>query len=181
MMPSFTKNQVLILEIFFNHPENAFYLRQISRFLGKEPGVFQRDINNLVKDGILESYYEGNNRFFKINKKYPLYKDLKNIFFKTIGAKGELEKILKDIKGVKNAFIYGSFAKGEEQKQSDIDLCIIGSIDENSLIRKLTQLEKKLEREINYILIDEKEYKDRLKNKDSFLENINNQDKIYLI
>jgi predicted nucleotidyltransferase len=180
MIPTFTKNQALILEIFFNHPEDAYYLRQISRFLGKEPGVFQRDINNLVKNGILESFYQGNNRFFKINKNYSLYKDLKSIFFKTIGAQGELERILKNIKGIKSAFIYGSFAKGEEQKQSDIDLCIIGSINENLLIRKLTQLEKKIDREINYILIAEREYKNKLKNKDSFLENINKQDKIYL-
>jgi predicted nucleotidyltransferase len=181
MLPTFTKNQALILEIFFNHPESAYYLRQISRFLNKKPGVFQRDINNLVKNGILESYYQGNNRFFKINKNHPLYKELKSIFFKTIGIKGKLERIVKDIKGIKEAFIYGSFAKGEEQEQSDIDLCVIGTIDENSLIKKLTELEKKIDREINYILISEKEYKDRLKNKNSFLENINKQDKIHLI
>ena len=180
MIPAFTKNQSLILEIFFNHSEDSYYLRQISRFLNKEPGVFQRDINNLVKDGILESYYQGNNRFFKINKNYPLYKDFKNIFFKTIGARGELEKILKNTKGIKEAFIYGSFARREEKKQSDIDLCIIGSINENSLIKKLTQLEKKINREINYILLSEKEYKDKLKNKNSFLENIIKQEKIYL-
>ena len=181
MVPSFTKNQVLILEIFFNHPDDAYYFRQISHFLNKKPGVFQRDINNLVKNDVLESYYQGNNRFFKINKNYSLYKDLKNIFFKTIGVKGELERILKDIEGIKNAFIYGSFARGEEQKQSGIDLCIIGSIDENLLIKKLTELEKKVDREINYILIAESEYKNKLKNKNSFLKNINKQDKIYLI
>jgi predicted nucleotidyltransferase len=181
MIPTFTKNQGLVLEIFFNNPENAYYLRQISRLLNKKPGVFQRDINNLVKNGILESYYQGNNRFFKINKNHSLYKELKSIFFKTIGIRGKLEKIVKEIEGIKKAFIYGSFARGEEQKQSDIDLCIIGSIDENYLIKKLTELEKKLNREINYILISEKEYKNRLKNKDSFLENINKQDKINLI
>jgi len=181
MLPNFTKNQGLILEIFFNHPEDAYFLRQLSRFLNKKPGVFQRDINNLVNNGVLESYYKGNNRFFKINKNYSLYKDLKNIFFKTTGIKGKLEKILTNIEGIKSAFIYGSVARGEEQKQSDIDLCIIGSIDENPLIKKLTELEKEVDREINYILIDDKEYKDKLKNKDSFLENINKQDKIQLI
>ncbi|HPC31101.1 MAG TPA: nucleotidyltransferase domain-containing protein [Candidatus Paceibacterota bacterium] len=181
ILPTFTKNQILILELFFNHPDDSYYLRQISRFLNKKPGVFQKDINKLVENGILESYYQGNNRFFKINKNYPLYQDLKNIFFKTVGIKGELERILKNIKGIKSAFIYGSFAKGEEQKRSDIDLCIIGSVDENSLIKKLTELEKKINREINYILLDEREYVNKLKNKDSFLKNITKQDKIYLI
>ncbi len=47
-MLNFTKNQTLVLEIFFNQPERAFYLRELARLLGKQPGVFQKDINKLV-------------------------------------------------------------------------------------------------------------------------------------
>jgi predicted nucleotidyltransferase len=181
MFPNFTKNQRLILEIFFNHSDEAFYLRQIARLLNKKPGVFQRDINNLVDDGIIESYYQGNNRFFKINKNYPLYQELKSIFLKTSGVQAELLKVLKGIKGIKQAFIYGSFARGEEKKDSDIDLFLIGTVDEKVLIEKLTKLETKFTREINYSLIGETEYKKKLKNKDSFLLNILKQSKIDLI
>lgn len=177
----FTKNQTLILEIFFNNPEKAYYLREIARMLGKEPGFFQREILKLVDDGILETYYVANSRFFKINKNYPLYNELKSIFFKTVGIEGTFKKEFKKIKGIKKAFIYGSFAQGKEKATSDIDLVIIGAVDENELLKLVNKLEKKFEREINYILMTEKEFQKKIKEKNSFLENVLKQKRINLI
>lgn len=177
----FTKNQTLILEIFFNHPQKSFYLRQIARMLGKEPGVFQKDINQLVKDGLLISKYQANNRFFGLNKEYPLYYELKSIFFKTIGIEGTLKKFLKEIKGIKRAFIYGSFAEKKEREESDIDLIIIGSSKEDDILDIVSKLENKFRRQINYILISGKEYQKKVENKNSFLINVLRKKKIELI
>jgi predicted nucleotidyltransferase len=177
----FTKNQTLILEIFYSHPEKLYYLRELAQMMGKEPGVFQKDINKLVEEGFLENYYKTKRRFFKINKKYPFYNELKSIFFKTVGVKGRLQKELKGIKGVKEAFIYGSFARGEEKESSDIDLFIIGSADEDEILDLIDKLENKFGREINYILMNEKEFQKKLKEKNSFLENILSQKRIKLI
>ena len=55
-----------------------------------------------------------------------------------------LQECLKNIKGIEYAFIYGSFAKGEEKETSDIDLFIIGKVDEGKLIDEANKLEKKL-------------------------------------
>lgn len=181
MLPKFTKNQILILEVFFNHPEKTFYLRELGRIVGKEPGVFQKDIEALAKSGLLESYRDASRRFFRLNKKYPLYEELKSIFFKTIGIKGELQRGLRKIKGIQKAFIYGSFARGEEKAGSDIDLCVIGSIDEDAFLDLISSLEKKMGREISYTLIGEDEFEEKLEKKDSFLENILNQPKIELL
>lgn len=181
MALKFTKNQTLILEIFFNNPEKSYYLRELARIINKKPGVFQRDINNLVEKGILESYYRANSRFFNLNKKYPLYKEFKSIFFKTVGAEGALKKELRRLPGIKESFIYGSFAQGEEKSFSDVDVFIIGSINEDDIIDIITQLEKRINREINYILMTEQEFQKKLKEKNSFLENILNQKRIKLI
>lgn len=181
LLPKFTKNQVLILEVFFNHPEKAFYLRELARIVGKEPGVFQRDIETLSKEGLLESYRDGNRRFFRLNKNYPLYEELKSMFFKTVGIKGELQRRLSKIEGVERAFIYGSFARGEETGASDIDLCVIGSVDENKLLDIVGLLEEKTGREINYTLISKGEFQRKIEEKNSFLKNILNQPKIELL
>lgn len=171
MALKFTKNQTLILEILFYHPEQSYYLRELGRMLGKKPGVFQRDINNLVKAGVLENFYRANSRFFILNKKYPLYREIKNIFFKTVGVQNHLKKTLSKIKGVKQAFIYGSYAAEREGAASDIDLFVIGSINEDDLIDVILPLEKKFNREINYVLITEKEFQQK-KSKNSFINNI---------
>ncbi len=181
MLLKFTKNQILILEIFFNHSEKSYYLREIARFLGKEPGVFQKDINKLTEQDVLITYHEANRRFFKLNKKYPIYKELKSIFFKTVGIKGRLERELKQIRGIKEAFIYGSFAHEKEKEGSDIDIFVVGSVNEDKLIDLIIQLEKKFSREINYTLMNKEEFKKKLKEKNSFLKNILIQEKIKLI
>lgn len=181
MLPGFTKNQILLLEVFFNDPEKSRYLREIGRIVNKEPGVFQKDIKKLSEAGILESYYDGNRHFFKLNKNYFLFEELKSIFFKTVGVKARLREGLKKIKGIKKAFIYGSFARGDEKSASDIDLFVIGSINEDELLDFISGLEKSIGRECDYILMSEKEYERKLNEGSSFLKNILSRDIIELV
>lgn len=181
MTLQFTKNQIKILEVFFNHPEKSYYLREIGRLLGKEPGVFQKDINKLVENGVLTSEYQANSRFFKLNQNYPLYKELKSIFFKTLGAEGRLKEILKTDKNIKIAFIFGSFAQKKEDSFSDIDLMLIGNPNEDLLITKISQLENRLDREINYHIFSETNWQKTIQREDAFLKNILSGPKIFLI
>lgn len=181
MALNFTKKQTQILEIFFNNPEKSYYLRQLARLLGTEPGVFQRDINALEKKGILTSEFQANSRFFKLNKKYPLYQEIKSIFFKTAGAEGQLREILGKFQEVKAAFIFGSYAKGEEDSLSDIDVMIIGDINEKKFIENIRKLEDKLDREVNYHIYSQNDWRKKVKEKNSFIEKMSHKPKIFLI
>jgi len=176
MVLNFTKNQKLILELFFNDANKEYYLREIGRIIGKEPGVFQKDINNLMKAGILLSEKKANSRFFRLNKNYLLYNELKSIFFKTVGVKAKLKEILGEIKDIETAFIFGSFAKNKEDSLSDIDLMIIGKPDENLFIEKISKLEKEINREINYHIFLKKD----LDKNNSFIAGVLNGPKIFL-
>lgn len=178
---NFTKNQILILGIFFNNPEKSYHLRGIGKIIGKEPGVFQRDINKLTEEELLNSFYQANSRFFKINKKHHLYGELKSIFFKTVGIEGVLKREFKKAKGVKEAFIYGSFAQNKEKNSSDVDILIIGPADENGIIDLANRLESKFGREVNYTLMTEKEFLKKKKEGNSFLQNILNKKIIKLV
>ena len=53
-----------------------------------------------------------------------------------------LQNILEKFKAIRQAFIYGSFAKGEEREDSDIDLLIIGKVDEDKLIEDIAKKAK---------------------------------------
>ncbi len=177
----FTKNQRLILNEFLNSPGSTFYLRQLSRRLGKPAGVFQRDINKLFGDGWLTERREANCRFFAINKKHPLYPELRSVFMKTVGAAGQLTREFKKIKGINRAFIFGSFARGEERSSSDIDVMIIGEPEENEALDAISRLEGKFNRDINYSVITDEEYQRRLEQGDSFLRNVEQAKKIELL
>ncbi len=180
-MKILTENKAELLKIFLTNPERSFFMQEIGRALGKKPGVFQRILNNFVEEGVLESEYRANARYFWINKNYPLYQELKSIVFKTVGLQGSVTNILKKIKGISFAFIYGSYAKDKEHKASDFDVMIIGDINEGALITKLDQLESQIKREINYNLYTLEGFKSDVRKKSSFLMEIMADKKIMLI
>jgi predicted nucleotidyltransferase len=176
-----TKTRAALLNLLLTNPERSFYMQEIGRILGKKPGTFQRAINNMVSEGVLISEYKANARFFQANKKYPIYKELKSIVFKTVGVQGRIRDALEKIGNVKFAFIYGSYAKARETYVSDIDLVVIGNANEDTLIKVLDSLEDKFQREINYKLYTFKEFKKEIKEKEPFLLEIMRDKKIMLI
>ncbi len=169
IMKELAKNRAAILALLLTNPERSFYLQEIGRTIGKKPGVFQRTINRLVQEGILVSEYRANARYFMANKDYPLYRELKSIVFKTVGLIGSIRNALEAMGTVDLAFIYGSYARNSENYLSDIDLVIIGKINEDKLIKKLDRLEDLFKREINFKLYSFKEFRKLVRSKDPFI------------
>ncbi len=176
-----SQNRLLLLGLFYTNPEKSFYMQEVGRILGKKPGVFQRTLNSLVEEGLLKSEYRAHARFFQADTHHPLYPELKRIVAKTAGVEGTLRELVERLPDVKVALIYGSFAKGGERKDSDIDLLVIGKPRvEDELVREIARLEKKLQREINYKLYTEDEYRRKRGEADPFLEEVLTDRKILL-
>jgi predicted nucleotidyltransferase len=180
-MLKLSKNKALLLRLFYTNPEQDFYIQEIGRILGKKPGVFQKTLYAMESEGLLTSEYKANARFFRANADYPLYEEYKSVVFKTIGVVGSLKKILGKAGMIDFAFLYGSFAKNQESSVSDIDLILIGSPDENAIIRDFDELEKALKREINYKLYSLEEWQASVKKKDPFLLGIIKDQKIMVV
>jgi len=53
-----------------------------------------------------------------------------------------------------------------------VDIFIVGSVREDTIIDLLNKLERKINREINYVLMTEQEFKKKMAAKNSFLLNI---------
>ncbi len=180
-MKPLRKTRAELLKLFLTNPERSFYMQEIGRILGKKPGTFQRTLNNMVSEGILTSEYKANARFFKANKKYPIYKELKSIVFKTVGVQGSIRDVLEEVGSIKFAFIYGSYAKAKEDYFSDIDLAIVGNPNEDKLIKELDKLEEKFQREINYKIYTLKKLKKEIDGKEPFILEILRDRTIMLI
>lgn len=170
-----------ILRLYFSDPQKEYYLRELERVLESPVAYIRRELLKLEKFGLFKKRREANLLYFGLNKKHPLYNEIKSIVFKTIGVAGSLKKDLLKIPHIDYAFIFGSFAKREEYFGSDIDLMIIGNPDEDLLIKKISKLEEKLRREINYHIYSRSDLKKKIKEKNSFIINIIKGPKIFLI
>jgi len=180
-MRNLSKNRTELLRIFLTNPEQSFYMQELGRMMGKKPGIFQRTINKMEQEGLLASEYKANARYFRANKEYPLFNELKSIIFKTVGIIGSIKDILRKSGKIEYAFIYGSYAKAKENHTSDIDLVIIGKPDEDRFIKEFDKLEKLLKREVNYKLYTSDGFKKEVRQKEPFLLSLLKDRKIMLI
>lgn len=176
-----SKTRVKIMTLFFANPQREFYLRDISRRLKENINSVRRELTKLDDAGVLKSRREGNLKYYSVNRENPIYNELKLIFLKTEGLGDEIKKELKNIGKIEKAFIYGSFARGEEKLTSDIDLMVIGKVDQSKLSTLIRKLEDKLSREINYSVFSLKEFESRKKKKDPFITNVMKERRIDLI
>jgi len=170
-----------LLNYFFINPHEELYINELSRKLNLDKRNLVKKLKELEKDGILRSQIRGNLKLYSINKKYPLYEEYKKIILKTIGVEEKLRKIVKEVVGIKEAYIYGSYAKNKMDIHSDIDLLIIGDHETILLQRKLNNLQKEIEREVNPVNMDERDYKKRIKNKDPFVLAVLKEEHIKII
>jgi predicted nucleotidyltransferase len=164
-----SKTRVNLLTLFLSNPEQMYFAREIERLTGDDFHGIVRELKNLEKMGLLTGKKDKNRIQYYVNKKFPIYDEIKTIFFKTVGLEGLLKEKLSKFSGIEMAFIYGSYAKGEENSESDIDLLIVGNVNDMKLSEAIRVVEKQLNREINYIVYNRGEFNRRRKEGDGFL------------
>jgi predicted nucleotidyltransferase len=161
-----------LLNHFFINPEENLYVNEISRRLGLDKRNLVKKIKELESEGILKSRTQGNQKLYSVNRKYPLYEEYRRILMKTEGIELRIKSILKSITGVKEAYIYGSYASDSLSAYSDIDLLVIGDHKIVSLQKELVKLQKEIGRELNVVNMDMAEFKKKIKGKDPFISGI---------
>lgn len=176
-----SKTRKAILELYFNLPGEKYYLRELEKLLHFPVQNVRRELIKLEKTGIFKREKVGNQVYYSLNTRSPIFNDFKNIIAKTIGIENQLRAALSKINGISKAFIFGSFAEGTQDALSDIDIMIIGDINENALIKKISSLESKFGREINYHIYSNKEFIKRKQEKDSFISRILSKSTVSLI
>ena len=170
-----------VLNYFFLNPQASLYVNELARKLSLDKRNLVKKIRELEKEGLLVSRQRGNLKLYSINNKFPLYKEYKNIILKTLGFEEKLKTLLKEIPGIEQAYIYGSYASDKMGAHSDIDLLVIGEHKIVALQKIISRLQRELDREINVVNMDKNEFLKRRKNKDPFIANIFKKKPIVLI
>ncbi len=175
-----SKLRTKLLDVFLSVPDARFYIRELERKIKKEAKNVSRGLKNLEALGLLISEKQGNLKYYSVNENFFLYPELKTIIFKTTGVQGLLKDALERLKGIETAFIYGTYATGKESESSDVDIMVIGKPDLTELNEVISDLEEKLNREINYMCFDQEEFKERRKAGDAFINEVLSGEKIML-
>jgi len=176
-----SKIAINILGYFFINPSRFNYVNELAKILEADPGNLYRKLIEMEKEGILISEERGNQKYYGLNKKYPLLKELKRSYETKYGLVNLLKEKLSKLENLKEAYIFGSYAAGNFGQESDVDILLIGDHSPLEAKRTILPLQKVVGREINIIDISEKELKSRKKTNDDFIKNIFSKKTIKLI
>jgi predicted nucleotidyltransferase len=154
------------------------YVRQLAASIHADPTNVSRELARLERDGLLRSEIEGRQLYYSLNHQSPTLKPLFALLRGSIGIEPTLRTMLAGVPGINSAWLYGSFAKGEADAASDIDLLVVGSPDQARLASEARKAEKILRREINYTVFTAPELEQRLAARDAFLLDIWNGERI---
>lgn len=178
----FSKTRQGILSACLLHPEKWWYLSDLANQLKVTPSSLQRELASFVEADLFETKKDGNRTYYRVNQACTGVQELQLLFIKTTGISDVAKSALQDFhKDIEFAFIYGSVARAEELGSSDIDIMIIGNVRLADIVVNLRKAEKTLGREINSNLYSQKEFAQKIKNKDAFLKTVFKDEKIFLV
>jgi predicted nucleotidyltransferase/predicted transcriptional regulator with HTH domain len=170
-----------LLAYYFTNPTARHHLRDLAGRLSTDPSNLSKELRRLEREGLFRSEISGRQKYFELNREYPLFDEVRRIIGKTIGAVSMIREALKKVEGIEEAHLYGSFARNQQDAVSDVDVLVIGIPREEILAQAARKLERQLGREINYTVLTPKEFESRRARKDAFLENVWHNKRVSLI
>jgi predicted nucleotidyltransferase len=136
----------------------------------------------LTEAGILKRRQNGNRVYFQADMACPIFMELAQILFKTVGVVEALRKALERLRNqIDLAFIYGSIATSSERSASDIDLMVIGSAPLSSIAPLLRDLERQVGRAINPTVYDREDFARRVQHGNHFLRSVLRGNPLFII
>ena len=182
-----SNTRVKLLKLFLLNPGQKHYIREIARNLKLQVNSVRRELVNLEKLGLLSSFSgEGeqdgkshDKKYYKVNQTFVLFEELKGLITKSqILQSNAFVENLQKISSPKLLILTGIFANNSN---CPTDILLVGRVNKKKFGQEIAVLEKSLDREVNYTIMDMQEYIYRRDITDIFLYNILEGKKIVII
>ena len=145
----FRESSFKVAELIFNYPNKTFHIRKLAKETKQSTTAIVsaiKDLNRFKIVKLVKTELTTNIKADTESDAYRFYKKIFNLY--------RLERYLI-IENIKETFqaeaivLFGSFAKGEDIEESDIDLLIITNRKDEDITDFLKIYEKELNRKIN--------------------------------
>lgn len=163
-----------LLQLVLKQPNEAFFVREITRKVDAQLNSVRREIANLVELGLLqeaESDESGDRKkYYIVNTKFALYEEMRALFSKAgTLMQQDLVRTLIDDLPIQIMVLTGAFVGKPE---AETDMLIVGTPDPKQLQKRVEAFEGAFGRELNYTVMPPDEYLYRRDISDRFLSEI---------
>jgi len=154
-----SQQQGEILALLLGDPDRELSLTEISQLTGAPHPSTYREVQRAEQAGLVTSRKVGNTRLVRANTSSPYYAGLADVLTRAFGVPAVLADLLRPVKGIDEAYIYGSWAArhaGEPGRRpvGDIDVLVLGTPDRDQLYQALGLAEGKLGRQVQATVRD---------------------------
>ena len=154
-----SQQQGEILALLLGDPDRELSLTEISQLTGAPHPSTYREVQRAEQAGLVTTRKVGNTRLVRANASSPYYTGLADVLTRAFGVPAVLADLLRPVKGIDEAYIYGSWAArhaGEPGRRpvGDIDVLVLGTPDRDQLYQALGLAEGKLGRQVQATVRD---------------------------
>lgn len=170
-----------LLKVFLSHPEDHFYIRELTRLTDEKLNSVRRELANLEAWGIIisekpidhgsaKTNKAKEKKYFRVDTEFVLFSELKDLIMKSwlLVEKSLVEKLAKMGK-IKLLILSGKFVNNPEV---ETDLLVVGTVNREKLKTFMKQLARSFGEDVHYTVMTPKEYKYRIDVTDRFLYRI---------
>ncbi len=161
-----SQTRVKLLSTFLLHPEEEYFIRELTRLLHEQINSIRRELENLRRVGLVRARHRNRKKYYHVDPDFPLFHELRGIFTKEIQAESPIVASLKKLSGIKLILLAGTFVGSE----SKVDLFIVGDLKKEMLEALLLQ-DPSL-KNVKYSIFSEGDFLYRLSLKDRFVTEI---------
>lgn len=157
-------------------------LSELSRFTGSANPTVHHEVERLEKAGVLTSHRVGNVRIVRPNPRLAYSGELRSLLLKTYGPVAVLSHLLPQVERVREAYIFGSWARRYEGETGlspgDIDLLVIGTPDPDAVYEICRRAEEQLGSAVNPSILSMAEWQ---KPKSGFVRSVKDGPRVNLL
>lgn len=147
-----------ILALLLLSPGDEHSLSDIQRRVGGPFSVVHREVTRLLDGGVLLERTVGRSRLVRANVDYPLLRPLTEMVQAGYGPVRVLSDLLRNQQGVREAYIFGSWAARRAGVSGppprDIDLVVVGDATQRELHALAAMATKDLGQDVNITRVD---------------------------
>ena len=173
--------RVNLMELFFTHASEMYYVREITRKVKEEINAVRRELDKMLEYGLLRSEERGNRLYYSLNKSYVFYPELLRMVSKNSGLGKKIRQLRRKLGDIKYVMFSGKFVQGDRPSKDEVEMLVVGDIVLPELELLVKEKEAQLKREVNYAVFSEKEFEFRKTRRDPFVMEILYGSKVMLI
>lgn len=176
-----SKTRAQLLGLFLMHPEDAYFVRELTRKIDAQLNSVRRELKNLMDLGLVVertgdtppkagASLAEKKKYYTVNRDFVLFQDLRQLFKKMqLMLKNSLVEELSSHGSVVYLAFTGRFI---EKTDMPTDVFIVGTVATDEVQAAVVRLEQELGHEVNYTLMSPDEFRYRRELNDRFLQSI---------